>query len=145
MKTIREVAIDIPNKPGALSSIIELLGSNGIYALGLNIVVSGDHGNLRLVSSDPSRTQNILESAGFSVSINDRIVVETPKHPGALTTILKPLKMVGVNLENMYYLQGVFAPLKRPLLVLAVDDNAKAFDALSQDWISVKDEEILNY
>ena len=145
MKTVREVAIEIPNKPGALSNIIELLGSNGIYALGLNIYASGDHGNLKLVTSDPPRTQNILESAGFSVSINERVVVETPKHPGALTAVLKPLKSVGVNLENMYYLQGVFAPLQRPLLVLAVDDNAKAFEALSQEWISVKDEEILNY
>lgn len=145
MKTVREVAIEIPNKPGALSNIIELLGANGIYALGLNIHVSGDQGNLKLVTSDPSRTQNILESSGFSASINDRIVVETPKHPGALTAILKPLKAVGVNLENMYYLQGAFSPLQRPLLVLAVDDNAKAFDALSQDWIKIKDEDVLNY
>jgi hypothetical protein len=145
MKTVREVAIEIPNKPGALSNIIELLGANGIYALGLNIHVSGDQGNLKLVTSDPSRTQNILESAGFSASINDRIVVETPQHPGALTAILKPLKAVGVNLENMYHLQGAFSPLQKPLLVLAVDDNAKAFDALSQDWIKVKNEDVLNY
>lgn len=145
MKTVREVAIQIPNKPGALSNIIELLGSNGIYALGLSISVSGNHGNLRLVTSDPSRTQNILESSGFSVSMNDRIVAEIPQQPGGLNAVIKPLKLAGVNLENIYYLQGLFATLNRPLLVLAVDDNSKAFEALSQDWIKLEGEEVLGY
>lgn len=145
MKTVKEVAIQITNKPGALSNIIELLGSNGIYALGLSISVSGNHGNLSLVTSDPTRTQNILESFGFSVSMNDRIVAEIPQQPGGLNAVIKPLKLAGVNLENMYYLQGVFATLSRPLLVLAVDDNAKAFQALSQDWIKLEGEEVLGY
>lgn len=145
MKTVKEVAIQITNKPGALSNIIELLGSNGIYALGLSISVSGNHGNLSLVTSDPTRTQNILESFGFSVSMNDRIVAEIPQQPGGLNAVIKPLKLAGVNLENMYYLQGVFATLSRPLLVLAVDDNEKAFQALSQDWIKLEGEEVLGY
>lgn len=145
MKTVREVAIQIPNKPGALSNIIELLGSNGIYALGLSISVSGNHGNLCLVTSDPSRTQNILESSGFSVSMNDRIVAEIPQQPGGLNAVIKPLKLAGVNLENIYYIQGLFATLNRPLLVLAVDDNSKAFEALSQDWIKLEGEEVLGY
>lgn len=145
MKTVKEVAIQITNKPGALSNIIELLGSNGIYALGLSISVSGNHGNLSLVTSDPTRTQNILESFGFSVSMNNRIVAEIPQQPGGLNAVIKPLKLAGVNLENMYYLQGVFATLSRPLLVLAVDDNEKAFQALSQDWIKLEGEEVLGY
>ncbi len=42
MKTVREVTVQIPNKPGALSNILELLGSNSIYALGFSLKVSGE-------------------------------------------------------------------------------------------------------
>ncbi len=144
MKTVTEVAVQVPNKPGTLSDVIELLGSNAIYVLGLSINLSGPHGDLSLITSDPSRTQNILESSGFPASIHDRLVVQVPKHRG-LNAILKSLKSAGANLENIYYLQGAYAMLTRPLIVLAVDDNAKAYDALSKDWIEVKGAEVLGY
>jgi hypothetical protein len=145
MKTVREVAIRIPNKPGSLSNIVELLSSNGIYTLGFSLNISGSEGNLSLVASDPSRTQNILESSGFSVTLKDRIVVQVPQHPGGLNAILRPLKLAEVNLENMYYLQGAYAVLTTPTLVLAVDDNSKALEALSKEWIKVEGEEVLTY
>ncbi len=145
MKTVKEVTVQIPNKPGALSNILEILGSNAIYALGFSLNVSGDHGDLSLITSDPARTQNIFESSGFPTSVHDRLVATVPQHPGGMNAILKPLKAAGVNLENMYYLHGAYAVLKRSLLVLAVDDNAKAYDALVNDWIEVKGDEVLGY
>ncbi|MDR3604645.1 MAG: hypothetical protein ACLPVO_12240 [Desulfomonilaceae bacterium] len=145
MKTVKEVTVQIPNKPGALSNILEILGSNAIYALGFSLNVSGDHGDLSLITSDPSRTQNIFESSGFPTSVRERLVATVPQHPGAMNAILKPLKAAGVNLENMYYLHGAYAVLKRSLLALAVDDNAKAYDALVKDWIEVKGDEVLGY
>ena len=30
-------------------------------------------------------------------------------------------------------------------MVLAVDDNAKAYDALVKDWVEVKGDEVLGY
>ena len=42
MKTVKEVTVQIPNKPGALSNILELLGSNAIYVLGFSFKVSGN-------------------------------------------------------------------------------------------------------
>ncbi|MGC8659884.1 MAG: hypothetical protein ACP5U1_12505 [Desulfomonilaceae bacterium] len=145
MKTVREVTVQIPNKPGALSNILELLGANSIYVLGFSVKVSGENGDLSLITSDPSRTHNIFESSGFRTSLSDRLVVEVPQHPGGLNALLKPLKVAGVNIENMYYMQGAYAVLKRPILVLAVDDNAKAFDALLGEWVVLKGEEVLGY
>ncbi len=146
MKLVKEVTVQIPNKPGALSNILEMLGSNAIYVLGFSLnVSSSDHGDLSLITSDPARTQNIFESSGFPTSVKDRLVATVPQHPGGVNAILKPLKGAGVNLENMYYLQGAYAVLKRSLLALAVDDNAKAYDALVKDWIEVKGEEVLGY
>ena len=139
MKTVKEVTVQIPNKPGALSNILEILGSNAIYALGFSL------NDLSLITSDPSRTQNIFESSGFPTSVRERLVATVPQHPGAMNAILKPLKAAGVNLENMYYLHGAYAVLKRSLLALAVDDNAKAYDALVKDWIEVKGDEVLGY
>ena len=145
MKTVKEVTVQIPNKPGALSNILEILGSNAIYVLGFSLKVSGDHGDLSLITSDPSRTHNIFESSGLPTSVSDRLVATLPQHPGGLNAILKPLKVAGVNLENMYYLQGAYAVLQRSLLALAVDDNAKAYDALVKDWVEIKGDEILGY
>ena len=91
MKTVKEVALRIENKPGTLSVISELLGANGINILALTVRVEGDLGIVNFVATDPSRVVNILKSAGYSPSEQQILAAETPHHPGGLNAVLKPL------------------------------------------------------
>jgi len=144
MKTVKEVALRIEDKPGTLSVISELLGANGINILALTVRVEGSVGMVNFVAPDPTRVVNILKSAGYSPSIHEILAAEAPHHPGGLNAILKPLRLAGVNVEYLYSWIGIQGCGDRTILLLGVDKLAEARDALTREWIRLYGEEIYN-
>jgi hypothetical protein len=144
MKTVHELAVELRNAPGALSDVVELLSSTGINILGLSAKVEGDIGIAGLVVNDPSRAVNVLETAGYKVTLRDILAVEAPNHPGALNAILKPLKMAAVNIENIYFLRGSMVMGAGQILAIEVNDCGQAYKALSEEWIRILGEEVYN-
>lgn len=145
MKTVTEVAVTLKNQPGTLSDISELLGANGINILALTVVTEGAEGVVSFLASDPSRVLNILHSAGYSPTTREIIAAEIPQHPGGLNTILKTLKMAGVNIEHIYTFIGGAGGSERTILLFGVDNTAAAHDALVKEWIPLYGEELYTY
>jgi hypothetical protein len=135
MKTVQELSVELKNKPGSLSDVVDLLSSNGINILGLSAIVEGQAGIAHLIINDPLRAINVLETAGFTAHTREILVVETPHHPGGLGAILKPLKTASVNIENVYFLRGSMIMGADQILALRVDDCERAAKALSEEWI----------
>ncbi len=142
MKTVQELAVELKNIPGALSDVVELLSSTGINILGLSAKVEGEVGLASLVCNDPSRAANVLETAGYKLGTHEILAVEVPNHPGALSAILKPLKMASVNVENIYFLKGSLVLGAVQILALRVNDLGKASRALSEEWIRLLGNEV---
>jgi hypothetical protein len=146
MKTVREIALTLENKPGKLSEISELLGANGINILALTVRTEGEVGTLHIIVPDPERVINILHSAGYSPTVQEILAAVAPHHPGGLNAILKPLKQAGVNVEYLYScIGGQCASDGGTIILLAVDDLAKAHDALSREWIQLFGEELYTF
>jgi hypothetical protein len=145
MKTVKEVAVKLENRPGALSEISELLASNGINILALTIRTEGSTGTLNFVATDPARAVNILESAGYSPIIQEILAVEAPHHPGGLNALLKPLKLAGVNVGYLYSCIGSHGAGDETIILLGVDKLQAAHDALEREWIRLYGEELYNY
>ncbi|MFC1835298.1 ACT domain-containing protein [Thermodesulfobacteriota bacterium] len=139
MRTVKEIALKIENKPGTLLEISKLLGSNGITILGLTLRTDGDQGLLYFVSRDPSRTVRILESAGYSPKTAEILATSLPPHPGSFDAVLKTLKLASVNIEHLYTSSAV-----GDLVLLGVDDLTKAHDALKDEWFELHGEELYN-
>lgn len=144
MKTVKEIAIKLENRPGTLSEINELLGANGINILALTVRTEGKTGTANLVVTDPVMVVNILESAGYSPSVQEIIAAEAPIHPGGLNALLKPLRLAGVNLEYLYLCIGSQGCADRTVILLGVDNLAAAHDALAKEWIKLYGEELYN-
>ena len=145
MKTVKEIAVKLENKPGVLSEISELLGANGINIIALTVRTDGPIGTLSFVATDPTRVLNILESAGYAPTLQEIIAAETPHHPGGLNALLKPLKLAGVNVEYLYACIGVHGAGDRTVLLLGVDNLHAAYDALSKEWIKLYGEELYDF
>lgn len=145
MKTVQEISVKLQNKPGKLSEVSDLLGANGINILGLTVTTKGATGFLNLVATDPARVVNILESAGYSVTSQEILAAEVPHHPGGLNAIFKPLKLAGVNVEYLYTCIGCHGSGDGSIVLLAVDNLAAAYDALSKEWIKLYGEELYNF
>jgi hypothetical protein len=145
MKTVKEVAVQLQNKPGALSEISELLAANGINILALTVRTEGSVGTLNFVVTDPARVINILESAGYSPTIQEILAAEAPHHPGGLNALLKPLKLASVNVGYLYSCIGSHGAGDETIILLGVDNLAAAHDALTKEWIRLYGEELYNY
>ncbi len=145
MKVVTDFAIKLENKPGALSEVSDLLGSNGINILALTVRTEGETGILNFVSTDPVRAAGILQGAGYSVTTNEILAAEAPHHPGGLNAILKPLRLAGVNVDYVYSCIGQHGAGDATIVLLGVDKLQAAHDALSREWIRLYGEELYNF
>jgi len=143
MKTVREIAVQLENKPGTLSVVSDLLGANGINILALTVQTEGMVGTMHFVAPEPTRVASILESAGYTATVREIIAAEAPHHPGGLNAILKPLKRANVNVEYLYSVIG--SQGDRSIILLGVSDLAAANEALSKDWIHLYGEELYRF
>ncbi len=145
METVKEITVVLDNRPGTLSEISDLMGANGINILGLTVRTSGEKGALNFIASDPARVVNILQSAGYSPSLQDILAAEAPHHPGGLNAILKPLRLAKVNVEYLYTYIGFQGTGDKTIILLGVDKLAEAYEALSKEWIRMFGEELYNF
>lgn len=144
MKTVNELAIPLENKPGALADISEQLAANAIAILALTVRTERDSGVLHIVTSDPSRSESILRSAGYDPHVNRLLAVETPYHPGGLNTVFKSLKSAGLNIEYLYSFVGTTGDGAN-ILLMKLNDDQQGHDTLRREWIRLFGEEIYSY
>lgn len=97
-----EMIIRLPNQPGQLSEISELMGSNNIDIRAMDISLIGVEGILSLVVDNHSRGVQLFRSLGFEVREREVIAVWVPDHPGGLNTLLKPLREAQIGVERLY-------------------------------------------
>ena len=138
-KTVRQLSISLPNKPGMLSKISEIMGHNGINLIGLYVKTRGDEGILSFVANDVDRAASVLQVAGYEVHEDQVLACETPHHPGGLNAILKPLKEAGINVEYLYSYLGSG---DHAILLLGVDKLQEGIDVLEKNWIRLYGSEL---
>ena len=142
MKTVKEISIELENKPGILSAISDLLAAEGIVILGLTARPQGQTGTVSFVATDPVRVAAILDSAGYKPSVKEIIAAEAPLPPGGFNAILKALKQANVNVEYLYTCFNSHFTGNRVVMLLSVNDLAAAHEALEQEWIRLYGEEL---
>lgn len=142
--TVKELAIHVPNQPGQLAKISELMREAGVNILALFVstdTVSGQ-GLMRFVADNPEKAANVLTSQGLKVELAEVVAAETPHHAGGLLAVLNPLKRAEVNVE---YLYPCIQTGQVTVLILGVGKQLKeALDALKKDWIRLYGEELYN-
>jgi hypothetical protein len=137
---ITQVSIAIPNTPGKLNEICEILEKEeiNIKAIMASSVLSPVQ--VHLIVSDPDKAANVLRGNGFSVSTKEVIAVATPDHPGGLNAVLRPLIESKVNVETLY----PFINLRgdEAIIIMEVDKIKEAKEVLKKHWVKTYGPEI---
>jgi len=141
--TIKQISIKIPNQPGQLAKISELMGEGevNILALFVSTTTPGGEGLMRFVADNPDKASHILASQGIEAQTDEVIAAETPHHAGGLLAVLNPLKRAGVNVE---YLYPCIQTGEATILILGVSQKKEAVQALQKDWIRLYGQELYN-
>ena len=98
MAAAKELCVEIPDQPGALGTVSELLGRVGINIDGFGVW----SGNARLLVDDVDRAAEILRGEGFVCRTEEVLRLDLPDEPGNLSELARELGLAGINIDHAY-------------------------------------------
>jgi hypothetical protein len=127
---VKDLAIALDNRPGALADMGEALGKAGVSVEGGGAWVVSGKGVAHFLFEDGTAARQALEKAGITVLAEREVVVQRLKQavPGQLGQLARRMGDAGVNIEVMYSDHN-------NQLILVVDNVEKA-RAVSKAWAS---------
>src|SRR5215210_3227356 len=116
-----ELALRLPNSPGALAGVCRLMSDERVNILAMALDSSGQ---LRMVVDNHVHAAGILREHHHQVTARDVIVTSVPNMPGSLAPALRLVTEANVNLEYAYGGGSEGGPTAS--VVLGVDDAQRA-------------------
>lgn len=125
---MKDLAIALENRPGALADMGEALGRAGMSIEGGGAWVVGDRGVAHFLFADGTAACRALEAAGIRVLAEHDVLVQRLQQdvPGQLGLLTRRLAEAGVNIEVLYSDHD-------HQLVLVVDDLARGRE-VCREW-----------
>jgi len=94
-----ELALRVPNSPGALADVCRVLSEARVNILLLSLDAAG---HLRLLVDNPLHAAAALRDRRLEVTERDVITTSAPHAAGGLAPILRLASAAGVNVEYAY-------------------------------------------
>ncbi len=139
MAEIKQISVFVENRPGRMAKVAKTLSDARVNIRALTIAEAGDFGVIRMVVDDPEKGHKVLKENAFTVSMTDVLAVEMMDKPGGLYEIVNTLGESGVNVDYAYAF--VTAKAQKAMLILRVDDTAKARKALGEKGLKIATKE----
>ena len=126
---MKDLTIELENRPGALAEMGEALGQAGVSIEGGGAFVVNREGVAHFLFEDGAAARRALEAAGIRVvAVRDVLVQRLSQTvPGQLGKISRRMAEAGVNIEVLYSDHD-------HQLILVVDDLAKG-RTVSEAWM----------
>ena len=99
---IPQLSVFLENRPHSLLEPLQALAAAGINLSGLTLADSEQFGILRLVLRDWPRARDVLQTAGWAVTVTDMVAIDVDDQPGGLVRTLEVLAAADANIEYMY-------------------------------------------
>ena len=116
-----ELSLRLPNTPGALAGVCQLLSDERVNILAMTLEPAGQ---LRMVVDNHVHAAGVLRKHHHQVTERDVIVTTVPNAPGALAPALRLVADADVNVEYAY--SGAAEGSAMASVVLGVDDAQRA-------------------
>ena len=125
---MKDLAIFLENRPGALAEMGEALGRSGVSIEGGGAWVAAGAGIAHFLFEDATAARQALEAAGIRVLAEREVLVQRLKQdvPGQLGQLTRRMAEAGVNIEVLYSDHN-------HQLILVVDDIARGRE-VSAAW-----------
>jgi hypothetical protein len=126
---VKDLTIELENRPGALAEMGEALGRAGVSIEGGGAFVVGGVGVAHFLFADGAAARAALEAAGIRVVRESDVLVQRLRQgePGQLGKICRRMAEAGVSIEVLYSDHD-------NQLILVVDDVVKG-RSVSEAWV----------
>lgn len=139
---VRQFAVFLPNRPGALVAVLDLLRSSHVVVLGLSVQDSIDGTVVRLVVNDPFTVETVFIERGIPFNSMDVLVVALREGPEQMPDCLRTLLKVETNIHFIYPL--LTQPDGCSALVLGIEDHDFGNEMLAKSGFKVLRQEDLS-
>lgn len=139
---VRQFAVMLPNRAGALAALVKLLRTSGIEVLGLSVQDSRDATIARLILSDPDTAEHIFIEKGIPHTTCEVIVVALRESGPGLLQCLDHLMGAETNIDFAYSLMP--GPEGRSMLAMHVEDYEFAATVLQSSGFKLMYQEDLS-
>lgn len=95
----KELSVKLPNSPGSLSRVAQILADERINLLAISLDPSG---TLRMVVDNPLHAAATLREHNYQVEERDVLYATMPNEPGSLSRTVQLIAEAGINLEYAY-------------------------------------------
>ncbi len=129
---MKDLEIELANKPGTLALMGKTLGENGISLEGGGVFANGDRSIAHFLVADAEKGRKVLLDAGIAViRINDVLILKLRQDvPGQLGEFCSRLADAGVNILVQYSNHA-------NQLIVVVDDynqGRKVVEKWMEEW-----------
>lgn len=127
---MKDIEIELENKPGTLALIGETLGKNGISLEGGGVFERGDQAVAHFLVEEAERARAVLATLGLKVVAINEVVIQKLRQdvPGQLGAFCRRLADAGVNIRVQYSDHA-------NQLIIVPDNHEKAVQ-VSEDWMN---------
>jgi hypothetical protein len=94
-----ELELKLPNSPGALATVCDVLAQSRVNVIAACVESTG---TLRVVVDNHVHAAGILRERHYAVTERDVLYVLMPNEPGAFWRVGRLLAGAGINLDYMY-------------------------------------------
>ena len=135
MTAVKQISVFLENRKGSLAAVCSLIGSNGINILALSIVEKDNFGVCRMVFSSTEKAVGILKKRGYTVRVQDVLVVRVPDRPSGLAEVLEVVEKEDISVEYLYSFAKSDQGSAR--LVFRLSDAERAETALREKGMEI--------
>ncbi|PYU20996.1 MAG: amino acid-binding protein [Acidobacteria bacterium] len=130
MPTVKELNIQLENKPGTLSKLCNALAGRKVNIVAFQASTAERRSQLHLVVDNLAAAKTILDAEGLAHTENDVAQVTLPNRPGELARVAGKLGEANININYAY--AGIEPNTNAPLLFFGVAEVGRAVQLLDQ-------------
>jgi hypothetical protein len=130
MPTVKELNIQLENKPGMLAKLCNALASRKVNIVAFQASTAERRSQVHLVVDNLAAAKTVLSAEGLTFTENDVAQVALANRPGELARVAGQLGEANININYAY--SGIEPGTNAPLLFFGVAEVSRAAQLLDQ-------------
>ena len=126
----RRIIVTVPDEPGSLAKVTEVLGEAEINIESIDGRVVGELGVITLQTSDDDAALHALLEADLKAVTSDAVVFHLPDRPGALAGVARLLGDHGLNVRTIHIVRRLAG---HAVIAVTTDNDDLAISLLDSD------------
>ncbi len=128
---MHQLTITTPaSSPGLLAEVCRALADAGVNITDIDLVEDRRKAVIVLRAEPMDAAQRVLDEEGFTVELQQTLVIRLPDEPGAIAPVTEKLKAQRINIQSLHVLQR--RDNGQALIALHTNDNDAARTVLER-------------